>query len=118
MTTHQFRKSSASGPNGGNCVEVRTSHHAVDVRHSKDPHGRILTFTPAAWRTLLTDLLAGAPTSIVHHRPDGDVQMHHGISTLTFTTSEWNAFLAGVKNGEFTLPAAEPGNSPLTSATR
>ncbi|GAA0992307.1 MULTISPECIES: DUF397 domain-containing protein [Streptomyces violaceusniger group] len=49
MTTFVFRKSSYSGGEE-ECVEVATNvPGAVAVRDSKDPEGRILRFTPAAW---------------------------------------------------------------------
>lgn len=45
-----WRKSSYSGTNGGNCVEVaRALPAAIAVRDSKDPDGPKLTFTPQAW---------------------------------------------------------------------
>ncbi|MFC5835766.1 DUF397 domain-containing protein [Nonomuraea insulae] len=57
-----WKKSSRSGNNGGNCVEVATNlPGVVAVRDSKDRTG------PA----------------------------------LVFTSSEWRAFLGGVKDGEF-----------------
>ncbi len=58
----QWRKSSRSGTNGGNCVEVALNLPGiVAIRDSKDPDGPRLAFTPA----------------------------------------EWNAFIAGVRDGEF-----------------
>ncbi|KUL39298.1 DUF397 domain-containing protein [Actinoplanes awajinensis] len=61
-----WRKSTRSGSNGGNCVEVAGNLPGiVAVRDSKDPGGPALTFAPG----------------------------------------EWTAFLAGVKDGEFNLPA-------------
>lgn len=52
-----WRKSSYSGANGGDCVEVTRAHEAVvAVRDSKDPDGPRLAFTPAAWQTFLTHL--------------------------------------------------------------
>jgi hypothetical protein len=44
-----WRKSSYSGNNGGQCVEVAASG-PVRVRDSKDPHGAMLEFTPGTWR--------------------------------------------------------------------
>ncbi|SCE99152.1 DUF397 domain-containing protein [Micromonospora mirobrigensis] len=45
-----WRKSTRSGGNGGNCVEVATNLPGiVAVRDSKDPDGPRLTFTPTAW---------------------------------------------------------------------
>jgi Domain of unknown function (DUF397) len=59
-------KSSASGSNGGDCVEVTFAEESVLVRHSRDPRGPV----------------------------------------LSFTRSEWRAFIAGTRNGEFDLPDA------------
>jgi hypothetical protein len=45
-----WRKSSRSGSNGGNCVEVATNVPGiVAVRDSKDPNGPTLAFDPEAW---------------------------------------------------------------------
>jgi hypothetical protein len=44
-----WRKSSYSGANGGQCVEV-TARGPILVRDSKDPHGPALEFTPETWR--------------------------------------------------------------------
>ena len=44
-----WRKSSHSGPNGGECVEVATAA-AVLVRDTVDRGGPVLTFTADAWR--------------------------------------------------------------------
>jgi hypothetical protein len=47
-----WRKSSYSGANGGNCLEVASPPGAVAVRDSKDGNdGPVLRFTPAVWRT-------------------------------------------------------------------
>ncbi|MEV0623987.1 DUF397 domain-containing protein [Nonomuraea sp. NPDC050404] len=49
-----WRKSSRSGGNGGNCVEVATNLPGfVAVRHSKHPNGAALIFTPAEWEAFL-----------------------------------------------------------------
>jgi len=46
----EWRKSSYSQGNGGQCVEVADSlMEAIAVRDSKDPRGARLTFQPAAW---------------------------------------------------------------------
>ncbi|HEY1915364.1 MAG TPA: DUF397 domain-containing protein [Streptosporangiaceae bacterium] len=46
-----WRKSTRSGSNGGNCVEVaRKLRGAVAVRDSKDPGGPKLVTSPAAWQ--------------------------------------------------------------------
>ncbi|MET7970764.1 DUF397 domain-containing protein [Micromonospora sp. NPDC005305] len=46
----RWRKSTKSGGNGGDCVEVADNlTGVVGVRDSKDPTGPVLTFDPAAW---------------------------------------------------------------------
>jgi uncharacterized protein DUF397 len=56
-----WRKSSYSGDNGGNCVEVAGNlAGVVAVRDSKDPGGPVLAFAPADWRTFVTGIRNGA----------------------------------------------------------
>ena len=45
-----WRKSTFSGGNGSNCVEVGGSGPAVMVRDTKDRAGAVLTVGPDAWR--------------------------------------------------------------------
>ena len=45
-----WRKSSYSGDNGGECVEV-ASAGAVMVRDTTDRNGPVVTFTVAAWQS-------------------------------------------------------------------
>jgi Domain of unknown function (DUF397) len=49
----EFRKSSFSGSNGGNCVEVTRSSAAFGVRDSKDPIGPVLGVTAEQGHTFL-----------------------------------------------------------------
>ena len=44
-----WRKSTASGPNCDNCVEVAFVDEAIAVRDSKSPDGSVLIFTQAEW---------------------------------------------------------------------
>ena len=54
LTGAQWRKSTRSGDNGGNCVEVADNLPGiVAVRDSKDPAGPALTFSPDAWATFV-----------------------------------------------------------------
>ncbi|MFI0791100.1 DUF397 domain-containing protein [Micromonospora rubida] len=54
MTGAQWRKSTKSGGNGGNCVEVADNLPGVVlVRDTKDRDGGTLSFSPAAWRGLV-----------------------------------------------------------------
>jgi hypothetical protein len=45
-----WRKSTYSGGNGSDCVEVGETERAVVVRDTKDRAGAVLTFAPGAWR--------------------------------------------------------------------
>jgi len=52
----QWRTSSRSGSNGGNCVEVADNLPGrVLVRDSKDTGGPTLAFSPAAWHSFVAD---------------------------------------------------------------
>ncbi|MBO4204829.1 DUF397 domain-containing protein [Micromonospora echinofusca] len=54
LTGAQWRKSTRSAGNGGECVEVADNlADVVAVRDSKDPAGPVLTFTPTAWATFV-----------------------------------------------------------------
>ena len=44
-----WRKSSQSGPNCDNCVEVAFVDDAILLRDSKHPDGSVLVFTQAEW---------------------------------------------------------------------
>lgn len=55
-----WRKSSRSGDNGGNCVEVASNLPGiVAVRDSKNPNGPALVFTPGEWRAFLSGVKLG-----------------------------------------------------------
>jgi hypothetical protein len=57
-----WRKSSYSGGNGGNCVEVGAPAGVdrVLVRDTKDRQGPVLAFSPLAWRQFAERVKAGA----------------------------------------------------------
>jgi hypothetical protein len=50
-----WRKSSYSGDNGGECVEV-ASAEAVQVRDTTDHNGPVLTFTADAWQAFVATI--------------------------------------------------------------
>jgi hypothetical protein len=55
LSNATWRKSSYSGGNGGNCVEVAVlSDNSLAVRDSKDPGGPKLMFTHAQWQAFIT----------------------------------------------------------------
>jgi hypothetical protein len=51
-----WRKSSYSGPNGGDCVEVAVTDDVTGVRDSKNLTGSALIFRTQAWTALLDHL--------------------------------------------------------------
>ncbi len=62
-----WRKSSYSGGNGGNCVELaavarpgENAEPVIAIRDSKDPRGPELAFTPAAWGAFAARVRDGA----------------------------------------------------------
>ncbi|MFD7581386.1 DUF397 domain-containing protein [Kitasatospora sp. NPDC059817] len=56
-----WRKSSYSGTNGGNCIEVAPGFlpDAVPVRDSKDPRGPALVFPAVAWEAFVRAVREG-----------------------------------------------------------
>ncbi|WP_328348621.1 DUF397 domain-containing protein [Micromonospora sp. NBC_00421] len=62
VTGARWRKSTRSGNNGGNCVEVADNLPGVVlVRDTKDRDGGMLTFAPAAWRGFVAFTRASRP---------------------------------------------------------
>ncbi|MFJ9908597.1 DUF397 domain-containing protein [Streptomyces sp. NPDC101152] len=54
---HTWRKSSHSGGEGGNCLEIAPDIPAVvPVRDSKTPHGPKLVFRAEAWAAFVGDV--------------------------------------------------------------
>ncbi|MFE2096724.1 DUF397 domain-containing protein [Streptomyces sp. PTD9-10] len=54
---YAWRKSSYSGGEGGNCLEVADGHPTlVPVRDSKAPQGPKLAFRAEAWSAFVEDL--------------------------------------------------------------
>jgi Domain of unknown function (DUF397) len=51
----EWRKSSYSDANGGQCVEV-VGNGVILVRDTTDRDGRTLAFTAEVWRTFMTSL--------------------------------------------------------------
>ncbi|MFD9319811.1 DUF397 domain-containing protein [Streptomyces sp. NPDC060053] len=55
-----WRKSSYSGDQGGQCVEIAESPATIAIRDSKTPAGPILTIEPAVFSTFLAWTGGGA----------------------------------------------------------
>ncbi|MFC5748381.1 DUF397 domain-containing protein [Actinomadura rugatobispora] len=60
LTGAKWRKSSYTGSNGGNCVEVAGLPGVVAVRDSKDPDGPVLLVSRAALREAVQAALSTA----------------------------------------------------------
>jgi hypothetical protein len=59
VTSAEWRKSSHSSGNGGQCVEVAQNlPGAVAVRDSKAPEGPVLAFSFAEWRAFAAGVKA------------------------------------------------------------
>ncbi|QEU91210.1 DUF397 domain-containing protein [Streptomyces kanamyceticus] len=50
---HAWRKSSYSGDEGGQCLEIAAHPTAVHIRDSKNPEGPHFTVAPDAWTAFL-----------------------------------------------------------------
>jgi hypothetical protein len=60
LTDADWRTSSYSGNNGGNCVEVAANlPGVVAIRDSKDPDGGVLVFATSEWRAFIDDAKGG-----------------------------------------------------------
>ncbi|MFD7498768.1 DUF397 domain-containing protein [Streptomyces sp. NPDC059832] len=46
---YEWQKSSHSGSEGGQCVEVAAHPAAIHIRDSKNPDGPVLTVAPTTW---------------------------------------------------------------------
>ncbi|MBV1852350.1 DUF397 domain-containing protein [Catellatospora tritici] len=54
-----WRKSTRSGPNVSDCVEIAETPALVAVRDSKDPAGPVLRFSWDEWRSFVAGAKAG-----------------------------------------------------------
>lgn len=115
-----WRTSTYTG-NGQSCVEVAPGPRAVLVRDTKDGGtGPILLFDDAGWARFCDAALAGrtGPVSGVTITRRAERTSHCGAESVTtwhvtgsgralhFTESEWTAFGAGVRDGEFAFAHA------------
>ncbi|MDH6579492.1 DUF397 domain-containing protein [Kitasatospora sp. MAP5-34] len=58
-TVRQWRKSTHSNADGGDCIEVDDANPGA-VRDSKDPDGPVLVFSAAAWQSFVAATRDGA----------------------------------------------------------
>ncbi|MEU6285530.1 DUF397 domain-containing protein [Streptomyces sp. NPDC047028] len=99
-----WQKSSYCGE-GESCVHVAESPDEVHITESADPSGAILTAAPADFGALLAVLKEETrqPAPIEVAFGDGDVvRLRAGAGgVVTTTRSRWDAFVLGVRAGEF-----------------
>lgn len=115
-----WRKSTYSD-HGNACVEVNTDSDPVYIRDTKYSGNQsqqpVITVPADSWAEFLAAALGthkGTTTismpAIEHNELTGETALTTTIgTTLTYTKDEWDAFLLGIRDGEFSLP---------TSATR
>ncbi|MER7787455.1 DUF397 domain-containing protein [Streptomyces sp. NPDC097640] len=58
-TLNGWYKSSYSGGDQGECLEVARGHASIPVRDSKNPHGPALVFEPSVWSAFLSAVKEG-----------------------------------------------------------
>lgn len=99
MLVANWQKSSYCGE-GESCVHVSATDTTVRLTESSDPSGAILHTTPAAFAALTHALKTGVPSThiTVTRTLDGHVRIG-GI--VTTTPEKWDAFVRGVRAGEF-----------------
>ena len=109
-----WRKSTYSGTNGGECVEVAVRGGDVLVRDSKylrdpanDPRAQPVISVPVELWSQVLDLALSAGSGTVGGalaivvEDDGSASVRSGEVTLVYTADEWDAFVKGVADGEF-----------------
>src|SRR3954468_16928205 len=100
-----WRTSSYSG-NGQDCVDVAPAGSGVLIRDTKDHgSGPVIAFSATQWAAFLAEVAADAPSAngaaVAEPSTSGVVLRGEGGGRLAFTPSEWAAFRAGVRDGEF-----------------
>ncbi|GAB3207331.1 DUF397 domain-containing protein [Nocardia tengchongensis] len=106
-----WRKSSYSGSNGGQCVEVAIASETVQIRDSKysGPPARrpIITVPSHLWADMLEFVLRGRAGEVgmglsIELCSEGGATLKSDDGTeLAFTAAEWDAFEKGIVNDEF-----------------
>ncbi|MCX4881865.1 DUF397 domain-containing protein [Streptomyces sp. NBC_00847] len=94
---------------GNSCVHVAATAETVHLTESSDPTGSILTASPATFTALLAELKNEPhprhPIQVTFGSEDEDtVRIHSTAAPHTAVTTDrakWNAFVLGVRAGEF-----------------
>ncbi|MEW2633848.1 DUF397 domain-containing protein [Streptomyces sp. NPDC048389] len=110
MFVDSWQKSSYCGE-GESCVHVTASEGSVKLAESSDPDGLILRTTPDAFASLTHALKTGAPSPDIDvtRTPDGLIRVGGVVTT---TPEKWDAFVLGVRAGEFDHIGRPPLDAP------
>ncbi|WP_052412305.1 DUF397 domain-containing protein [Streptomyces mutabilis] len=121
MKHHVWQKSSYCAQ-GDSCLHVRATATGIHLTESSDPTGSILTATPTAFGALLTALKANTRPALIQvtftpgNDADAPVRVHApGARGAVVTTDrrKWEAFVLGVKAGEFDHFAEGPNDTTM-----
>ncbi|MGW0776609.1 DUF397 domain-containing protein [Streptomyces sp. NPDC002835] len=99
MLESAWQKSSYCGE-GDACLNVAADATGVRLTESSDPDGHILRTTPAAFASLTHALKTGDPSPDIHVTRTTDGLVRVG-GVVTTTPEKWDAFVLGVRAGEF-----------------
>ncbi|MER6999098.1 DUF397 domain-containing protein [Streptomyces sp. NPDC000410] len=107
MLPDNWQKSSYCGE-GESCIHVaRAADRTVKLTESADPSRGIVTLAPDAFAELLRTIRAGGGGDVAYG-PGDVVRLQGGDADVVTTTREkWDAFVLGVRAGEFDHLVAE-----------
>ncbi|MFC9950575.1 DUF397 domain-containing protein [Streptomyces prasinus] len=120
MYTAPWQKSSHCGE-GESCLHVAATARSIHITESADPSGAVLTTTPDDFLSLIQtikedrQMADSRPTGIeVAVDADDTVRIRATaapdttVTTVTTDRRKWDAFVLGVRAGEFDHFAARP----------
>lgn len=97
----------------GACIDVANFGDLWYVRDSKNPDGPVLVYTADEWQAIVRQATVGRPACWARLLDGSTAWVGETAAAertwLEFTEAEVVAFLAGVRAGEFRVPAAVPG---------
>ena len=95
MNNPTWRKSSYSGSNGGECIEVGSDEGHLLVRDTKDREGPMLRVSPAAWRRFAAQVKS---VRLLAAHPRGASRPRHGALSYSEVplAGAWTCFPAGL----------------------